>query len=263
MNSRKAKEKRMLQVMETLKKCQRISVKELAEQLQVSEMTVRRDLEVLRKNHVLERSYGHASLVGGYDEFAVNGEVYDLRMARIQNIAEKERIAQHAASMIEPGDWVFLDNGTTVSRITSYLPTAFDFTVLCYNFAILAEVLKRPNIKTLFPGGYYYPEDQTFTSAEAVDFIRRHRATKAFVSASGVHRSLGVTCINDHSVNNKRAIMESSAKKILLADSSKFDLVKANHFAELNDMSCLVTDSNISQQWSDYLKRAEIEVITT
>lgn len=260
MNSRKAKENRMMQVLETLKKCQKISVRELAEQMQVSEMTVRRDLEVLRKNHVLERSYGYATLVGGCDEFAINGEVYDLRMARIQNITEKERIAEYAAGMIEPGDWVFLDNGTTVSRIASYLPTGFEFTVLCYNFAILAEVLKHPNIKTLFPGGYYYPEDQTFTSAEAVEFIRRHRATKAFVSASGIHRSLGITCINDHSVNNKRAIVESSAQKILLADSSKFDMVKANHFAEIDDMSCVVTDAKIPPDWSEHLKKFDIEV---
>lgn len=254
MNNETAKEKRMLRELELLKKHQRISVKELAETLNVSDMTVRRDLELLRKNHVLERSYGYATLVEGGDGYADDGEIYDLRRARIQNLNEKDRIAKYAASLIEPGDWIFLDNGTTVSRITFYLPTDFEYTVLCYNYVIMVELLKRPNINVLFPGGYYHPEDYNFTSTEAVDFIRRHRANKAFISVSGVHRNLGITCINAHIVDNKRALIDSSAQNILMADSSKFDLVKANHFAELSDVDLVITDTKLPYEWREFLQ---------
>ena len=75
MNNETAKEKRMLRELELLKKHQRISVKELAETLNVSDMTVRRDLELLRKNHVLERSYGYATVVEGGDGYADDGEI--------------------------------------------------------------------------------------------------------------------------------------------------------------------------------------------
>mgnify|MGYP000016562494 CR=1 FL=1 len=156
MENGNAKERRIAQELELLKQYQRVSVKDLAATLEVSEMTIRRDLDLLRKNHVLERSYGYATLAKGGDGYAYDGEVYDLRLARIQNLSEKDRIAKYAATLIEPGDWIFLDNGTTVGRITSYLPTDFEFTVLCYNFTILAELLKRPNIKIIFPGGYYH-----------------------------------------------------------------------------------------------------------
>lgn len=151
----------MVQELDLLKKHQKISVKELAAALGVSEMTVRRDLELLRKNHVLERSYGYATLVEGGNGYSYEGENYDLRRARLENFAEKDRIAKYAASLIRPDDWVFLDNGTTVSRMTFYLPTDFEYTVLCYNFLILAELLKHSNIKVIFPGGYYHPEDYT------------------------------------------------------------------------------------------------------
>lgn len=151
MENGNAKERRIAQELELLKQYQRVSVKDLAATLEVSEMTIRRDLDLLRKNHVLERSYGYATLAKGGDGYAYDGEVYDLRLARIQNLSEKDRIAKYAATLIEPGDWIFLDNGTTVGRITSYLPTDFEFTVLCYNFTILAELLKRPNIKIIFP----------------------------------------------------------------------------------------------------------------
>ena len=151
MENGNAKERRIAQELELLKQYQRVSVKDLAATLEVSEMTIRRDLDLLRKNHVLERSYGYATLAKGGDGYAYDGEVYDLRLARIQNLSEKDRIAKYAATLIEPGDWIFLDNGTTVGRITSYLPTDFEFTVLCYNFTILAELLKRQISKSFFP----------------------------------------------------------------------------------------------------------------
>ena len=234
MKTESGKEKRMVQELDLLKKHQKISVKELAAALGVSEMTVRRDLELLRKNHVLERSYGYATLVEGGNGYSYEGENYDLRRARLENFAEKDRIAKYAASLIRPDDWVFLDNGTTVSRMTFYLPTDFEYTVLCYNFLILAELLKHSNIKVIFPGGYYHPEDYNFTSPEAVEFIRRHRANKAMI--------------------------ESSAQNIILADSSKFGLVKANHFADIPDMDLVITDTNLPAGWKKILANAQTQL---
>ena len=250
----------MVQELDLLKKHQKISVKELAAALGVSEMTVRRDLELLRKNHVLERSYGYATLVEGGNGYSYEGENYDLRRARLENFAEKDRIAKYAASLIRPDDWVFLDNGTTVSRMTFYLPTDFEYTVLCYNFLILAELLKHSNIKVIFPGGYYHPEDYNFTSPEAVEFIRRHRANKAFLSVSGVHQSLGITCINANIVENKKAMIESSAQNIILADSRKFGMVKANHFADIPDMDLVITDTNLPAGWKKILANAQTQL---
>lgn len=250
----------MLRILELLKSRQRISVKELSQILKVSSMTVRRDLEVLRKNHILERSYGYAALSHGGDEYQIGGETYDLRIARIQNSNAKNSIAEYAASLIAPGDWIFLDNGTTIYRLAYYMPTDFEYTVVCYNFSVLTEILKKSNIKAIFPGGYYYPEDQMFASSESVDFIRRHRANKAFISASGLHKTLGITCINAHSVDSKRAIIESSMEHILLTDSSKFNKIKANHFAEFREITMLVTDSGISADWAKFIRGEGIDL---
>ncbi|WP_158095998.1 DeoR/GlpR family DNA-binding transcription regulator [Cloacibacillus sp. An23] len=259
MENIKNRERRIAQELELLKKRQYVSVKELAEMLNVSVMTIRRDLELLRKNHVLERSHGYATLVKSGYGYANDGEVYDLRMARIQNINEKDRVAKYAATLVSPGDWIFLDNGTTVARIVHYLPTDFEFTAVCYNFAILLELLKHPNIKIIFPGGYYHPEDYNFTSSEAVDFIRRHRANKSFLSVSGIHESLGITCINSLLVEHKRAMIASSAVNIIMADSSKFGVVKANHFADISDIDMIITDNKLSPEWQECLSKANIK----
>lgn len=260
MKTKAAMEKREMEITELLKKEKTVSVKRLAELFNVSEMTIRRDLEILRNNHVIERTYGNASLIQGGDEFTVGDEIYDLRIARIQNIAAKDRIVKYAASLIKPDDLVFLDNGTTVSRITKFLPADFEFSILCYNFEILSELMKKPNVKIIFPGGYYYPEDQTFTSNESVNIIRHLRASIAFVSASGIHKRLGITCINAHSAENKRAIIESAERRIVLADSSKFDVVKANHFANLEDISGIISSTGVPESWISYLKRIYVDL---
>lgn len=257
---RNSKEERMQRIAELVKEHQKITTRELAQLMGVSEMTIRRDLTVLHKNHVIERKHGYAVLERGFEEDIPDMEAYDLHMASIQNLKEKEKIASYAASLIEPGDWIFMDNGTTVSRITAFLPTGFDYTVLCCNFELMAGILKYKNIQIIMPGGYYHPVDHTFSSPQAEDFIRCHRAGKAFIAASGIHRSLGITCINSHSVANKKSFLASSEKKILLADSSKFDVVTANHFAELRDFDMLITDSGISSAWKEYLQRMNIEL---
>lgn len=89
MENGNAKERRIAQELELLKQYQRVSVKDLAATLEVSEMTIRRDLDLLRKNHVLERSYGYATLAKGGDGYAYDGEVYDLVWPEFKTSAKK------------------------------------------------------------------------------------------------------------------------------------------------------------------------------
>ena len=260
--NRNSKENRLLQIVDILKKSNKMTTRELADTLHVSIMTIRRDLEILRKNHIVERKYGSATLESNLNEYKAGDEFYDLRRALITHVKEKERIASYAATLIEPNDFIFMDNGTTVARIIPFLPRNFPFTVLTYNSTIMFELLKYTNIKVIFPGGYYYPEDQMFISPQAVDFIRCHRASKAFISVSGIHPSLGITCINAHSVQPKQAIIDSSVQRIILTDATKFGVVKDNHFANFNDIHIIITDEGISEEWVSFLKKEKIKLVT-
>jgi len=240
---------RMIKILDLLKENKTMSVKALADIFHVSEMTIRRDLEFLKKNNAIDRSYGYATLQDIKQVPIDNGEYYDITLEQIKHSAEKESIAKYAATLIEPQDVIIIDSGTTTYRFSKYLPRDQEFTALCYNFSILAELRKHAGINIIFAGGYYYPEDQMFTSKENVEFIRSLRANKAFISASGFHENLGITCIHSHEVENKKAAIASSATKILLMDSSKFGLVRSSFFASLSDIDILITDSGISKEW--------------
>lgn len=256
------KERRLERIIHLVNDRQRITTVELAEALQVSEMTIRRDLNLLQKNGSILRKHGYAVAM---EHVAGNGQTeetdcYDFGLASTQCMKEKEKIARYAASLIEPEDWIFMDNGTTTARLAAFFPTGFSFTALCSNVALMAGILKYPNIHLIMPGGYYNRVDQTFSSAQAESFIRTLRANKVFLSASGVHKTLGITCINSHSSLNKRAFIESAAEKILLVDSSKFGVVTANHFAELDEIDMVITDSGIAPDWRSYLDEMGIDV---
>lgn len=256
------REVRLGRIIRLVKEQHKISTNELAKLMDVSEMTIRRDLDILSKNGVIQRLHGYASDVTmNQDTHDIKSNRYDYRIASVQNLKAKEKIAKYASSLIRPNDWIFIDNGTTTALLPEFIPTTFEFTALCCSFTLLEKLREYPNLHLIMPGGYYNKEDQTFSSAQADAFIRTLRANKAFISASGVHQTLGMTCINSHSVPNKRAFIESSAERILLVDSSKFDVVTANHFGELDDIDMIITDNDIPNLWKRFLKRKHVETI--
>lgn len=245
------KENRALKILELLKQYETMQVSDLARMLNVSEMTVRRDLKLLQKTNELERGYGYAKMPHKHSA-RLQGtapEPYDIRLEQVKFNEEKERIARCAAELIQPQDVVILDSGTTVRRVAWYIPENAGITVLCYNFIILTELCKRSDVNIIFSGGNYYPEDQLFRSAESGDFIRSHRANKVFLAASGFHPTLGITCIHSHEVELKRADIDSSATRILLITSNKFGMVKNSYVTEPTNIDILITDSGITKEW--------------
>ena len=93
-----------------------------------------------------------------------------------------------------------------------------------------------------------------FESPEGLQMIRNFRATKAFISASGASRQFGVTCMNAYERETKKAMITSSMKKILLLDSSKFDVIRSDYFAELSEFDEIVTDAGISAEYTEIIK---------
>lgn len=256
----KNKKARILEILDLLKENKVMSVKELAEIFSVSDMTIRRDLDILKNNGVISRSYGFASLEESKQVMIGNGEYYDIPFEQIKHSVEKENIAKYSAGLIEPQDVIIIDSGTTTYRLAKYIPENKNVTVVSYNFGILAELRKNMGINIIFAGGYYYPEDQMFTSKENVEFIRNLRANKAFISASGMHQNLGITCIHAHEMENKKAIIASSVTRILMMDSSKFGVVRSSYFASLTDIDILVTDSGITKEWQKIVLEMGIDL---
>ena len=93
-----------------------------------------------------------------------------------------------------------------------------------------------------------------FESSENITLIKNIRATKVFASAAGVHETMGVTCMNNYELEIKQAIIQSGAEKILLADSSKFGVIKPCFITDIDIFDRIITDTNISEEWIQLIR---------
>lgn len=224
------------------------SIKELARELAVSEMTVRRDLAQLRLDNIV--SLVHGAAIFKSSPAANGGEPdYQVSLEKAVNNPEKERIGKAAARMVEAGDTIIIDIGTTTECIARHLPLEYPVTVLCFTMNTLTELYKRKVETLIMGGGYFHPDTQLFESMETISLIQHTRATKLFLSAAGVSHDLGLTTVNQYEVNIKQTCIASSRQKILLVDAKKFDHIRPAYFAPLEKMDMVITDDRIDPKW--------------
>lgn len=242
------KDERLNRLIEILKKQNGATIRDLAQMLDVSEMTVRRDMDTLKAKNVILDIPGAAVLNTQYVQDKEE-DAYQLSMATRAHAKEKERIGKFAASLIQPDDCVIIDNGSTVEYLADNIAKDTKMTVFTCNLNILNKICNNPNISIIFGGGYYHPDTTLFESAENITLIKNIRATKVFASAAGVHDTMGVTCMNNYELEIKQTIIQSGAEKILLADSSKFGVIKPCFLTDLDVFDRIITDTGLSDEW--------------
>lgn len=252
------KTQRMNQLMDILKMRGFVSIRELSQTLGVSEMTVRRDLKILEENRVAENIYGTSVYNPGHNVRKNEADSYDLLGAVEQLGARRESVARLAATLVERGDVIMIDAGNTTGRMAAFLPGNSQLTVVCSDINILMELRRSTGLQLLAPGGRFHADTGVFESEEGVHFVRGIRAQKLFLSASGVHETLGVTGRYSYQVPMKRAMLEGALQRILVADSAKFGLVEPSHLCELSDLSAVVSDSGLSPEWKERIEQMGI-----
>jgi DeoR family deoxyribose operon repressor len=240
---------RLGRITELLRERNGASIRDLAREFTVSEMTIRRDLEKLREDNIISLVHGAAIY-----------KSYNLDLEKGVNISEKERIGKAAAKRIQMDDTIIIDIGTTTEHLARHIPRNFSISALCFTMNSLAELYKK-NVKSfIIGGGAFHPDTQLFESPETIELIRRTRATKFFVSTAGINRKLELTTVNFYEVAVKQTCIQHADQKFLLADSTKFDKVKPAYFGHLNDIDAVITDSGISEEWVRILENMGIEV---
>lgn len=246
------REDRIQRLLLALKKTDKIHLKEASLLLNVSEMTIRRDLS---------SDPAPVILLGGYivmDPKNNPATHYFISEQKMRQVAEKRRLAENAASLILDNDTVFFDCGTTMPYVIESIPEARVFTAICYSLNTFLALQEKPHCDVILCGGAFKSSNSIFTPigrSSELDFIR---PTKAFISAAGVSIEHGVTCFNFDELLMKHQAMERSAQSILVADSSKFDQVRPAAIAPLARFNTLVSDARPPQPYLDFCQQADI-----
>ena len=253
------KDERIEEIVNYLKEHNGASVKDLASRLNVSEMTIRRDLKILDDNGIVNNVYG-STIYNPQNNMEVNPDVYNLNIAKDAYREDKERIGQFAASLIENDDTIIIDAGSTTEYLARFLNPELNLRILCVTQNVLNHLVHHEKFSIIFPGGFYHRNTQMFESEDSIHLIKKTRANKAFISAAGVHEKLGVTAANLYEIATKKACIDSSAEVILLCDSSKFDSVKSSYFADLSSFNTIITDNKLSKEWEEIINNMGIKL---
>lgn len=206
-----------------------------ARALDVSTMTLRRDLA---------DSDNSVELLGG--TLVARGQVeapaYTLDVEQGSHRSGKQEAGRRAALRVRAGDTVFIDCGTTMPHLIAALPADLEITIVCYalNIATLASRMSRAQLFLL--GGLYHSASATFFSEDAVRGLLHVGINMAFMSAGGVHEAHGASCSNFNEVPVKRAVLEHAMQAVLVADSSKLGQVKPARFARLSSFAEIITE---------------------
>lgn len=233
-----------------------IQVAELAQELDISTATIRRDLILLEKEGICIRKRGGAVRTTQ----GVSSEIpYDIK--RRKNINEKSRIAQAAIQYIENGDTILLDAGSTTYALALLLHTKERLTVVTHDLNIAFKLATTPKIDLICTGGTARENVYTLVGTQVTDFIRCLQVDKTFLGADAIHDDGTIANVNIEEVSIKQAMIHAAKKVFLLADSSKFEIRAFAKVCDISDMHHLITDSNLPEAKFANLKRRNIDIL--
>ena len=250
------REERLAKIAQLLKRTGKIHLKQAAVQLDVSEMTIRRDINAEPCDIALLGGY----LVGNQTNSGVGH--YFVSDQKNRFVTEKQAIGTLGAQLIEPEDTVFFDCGTTVPYLIDAIDDDLVFTAICYSLNTFLALQDKPKCRVILCGGEFKGDNYTFTSIGSRNELDDLRPNKAFLSAAGISLDFGVTCYNLDELPMKQRALTSSQQRILIADHSKFGQTRAAYIGALSQFDTLITDQAPKAEFIEYFQSNRINLIT-
>lgn len=242
-------------ILEKLQAERRVVVSELSILFDVSEETIRRDLEKLENEGYAIKSYGGAVL----NENANLDLPFNIR--KNKNVIGKQKIADLLSDIIHDGDYLFLDASSTAVAIAKAIKHKKDITIITNSLEIAIELLDVPDCKVISTGGEIVSTAFGLVGHVTDKTIRSYYVDKAIVSSKGFELEKGFTDSDERHANNKRSMLESAKMKILAIDSSKFDRVSFAKIGDLRDVTMIVTDEKPADEWLKKMEEYQVECI--
>ena len=221
-------EERHALILEQIKQNKSVTLTELCEQLGASESTIRRDLTSLDERGLIKKVHGGAIST---DERTLNLVEHDMESKSKLFTEEKIAIARYAASLVDDGDYIYIDAGTTTEKMIDFLPDK-DVTFVTNAF-IHAKKLAQKGFRVYIPAGEIKLTTEAIVGAECVSSLRNYNFTKSFIGANGISLSAGITTPDRNEASVKAAAVENSHAVYILADHSKFGQVASVTFAQI------------------------------
>jgi len=248
------KESRISAMSDYITKHTNVTLQTLADEFGVSIYTARRDINELADRGIVEKKYGGVSI--NRDE----SQLIDFMDRNTVFREEKREISRKAASLVEDGDIIFIDGGTTTLFMPEYLRDK-DITVVTNNALIIVKMLRFKHMKLIILGGELDRRANSISGLSTHKNLENINITKAFISTTGVSKNFMVTNFTAVDAELKRLCIEKSNASYLLADHSKFGVSSLVSYASLNQFDGVITSKELSIEYQEYLKQHHVECL--
>lgn len=246
---------RKKKILNALENAGNMDVLQLSDQLDISPVTMRRDLQRLAREGLLIRTHGGAMKAESGPRFPAFAD--KAAAARDQ----KQQIGKLAASFVQPGDTIFLDCGSTVFCMCPYLQNIPGIRVITNSLPVLSALMHVPGITLNLAGGELDPERKALHGLQVIRHIESYHATKAFIGVDGISAESGLTAFSEKEAGISTAMSRHADTVYLLCDASKIGKDSYFKFAPLSLVHYLLTDKGISRAQQKGLEGQGVKVV--
>ena len=233
----------------------KVIVSELARDFEVTEETIRRDLERLDKEGLVSKTYG-----GAVSKQNTSLDLpYNVREG--VNVIQKQKISDEIADMVHDGERIMLDSSSTALYVVKKLKNKKNLTIITNSVKILIELADKSDWTVLSTGGLLKNGALSLTGSSAEKMISTYHVDTAICSCKGIDTDMGVTDSNEKDSLIKRAMFASAERRILALDAEKFDKKSFVRVCGFRDIDVLVTDSEPSEKWRSFCEEKNIELV--
>src|SRR5471032_2521506 len=232
-----------------------VQVTELVELMGVSAVTIRSDLSALESQGLAKRSHGGAVLN------RTPPTEHTIRQKDAINHEQKERIGALAARMVEPGDNIIIDSGTTTISLARHLREARNVTVMTNGLNIAWELADAPGVDLILTGGLLRKQSLSIQGTQAEACLQAYSFDKLFLGVDGFDLQFGVTTHHEAEASLNHKMVERAKRIIVLTDASKFGRVSLHRIVQLDRVHTVITDASISREYREGLLQLGIELL--
>ncbi|MTI87806.1 MAG: DeoR/GlpR transcriptional regulator [Balneolaceae bacterium] len=232
-----------------------VKVDQLSEEFNVSTVTIRNDLDFFENKGLIDRTYGGA---------LIRNNVYNdpsIEEKKKINVEEKKRIAEYAAGLVNDGESIILDSGSTTREIALRLKDKMDLTVMTNALNIGLELAGASGLDTMLTGGVLRDKSYSLVGPEAERTMKNYYFDTLFLGVDGMDVEHGLTTSNPLEAQLNRIMVERANKVIAVTDSSKFGRYSFSCICELDAIDSIVTDTKISPEFEKQLYKRDVKLV--
>jgi len=251
---------RFTTILTALQQSGRVSVDSLSEELGVSVVTIRRDLDSLEEKGLLQRTHGGAVSIEPlfYEPFRRDQSF----IAQVERAAdEKRRIGRAAAALITPGETIALTPGTTTTEVIRGLPLNYNITVVTNTVNVAMELSKRKDVYVFVTGGHLHGAWFSLVGSAALKSLENMLINTMFIGADGMDAKWGASCFNADEAELNSTMMKLARRRVAVVDSEKLGIVANWRICNASELNILVTDTKAPDSAIEPFQKLGIEVM--